>query len=46
MWAICLVILAIVGYRFNKLCAEKRSEGDRIALEHFENLKSGKDNVK
>jgi hypothetical protein len=46
MWAIGLVILAFVGYRLNKFCAEKRSEGDRIALEHFENLKNGKDTAK
>jgi len=42
MWAIGLVVIVIIGYKFNKFCAEKRSEGDRIALEHFENLKNGK----
>jgi hypothetical protein len=46
LWVIGLVIFAFIGYRFNKFCAEKRSEGDRIALEHFENLKNGKDGTK
>ena len=46
LWVIGVLFICFLGYRFNKFGVERRNEGDRIALEHFENLKHRKDNAK